>query len=415
MPKVSVILSSFNHAKYIREAIESILNQTFNDFELIIWDDCSSDNSWDLITQYTDPRIKAFRNEVNIGGAIWINKAIFEVVCGKYIAIHHSDDVWELDKLKKQVDFLEANSSIGAVFSNAQPIDQRGMPLTDESHFYYNIFGQPNRSRHEWLSYFFLNGNALCHPSVLIRKQCYVDCGAYRDILAQLTDFDMWIRLCIKYEIHVIGDRLVKFRILDSEMNASGNRPETRIRSANEHYKVLQQYRSLSRKDEIFKIFPDFISYDRGEDTDPEYVLARVCLESGDFFLRKLLAIDILFDILNNPSRRQAIEKIYGFSSNDFVAITGRYDLFSREENLKLRSAITERDRKIEEVHITLQEKERQIEEVHINLQEKERQIEEVHNAFREVQKMNEMIMQSHSMRLTKPFRNLSNLVRRLR
>ena len=64
MPKVSVILTSFNHAKYICEAIESTLNQTFTDFELIILDDCSSDNSWDLINQYTDPRIKAFRSEV---------------------------------------------------------------------------------------------------------------------------------------------------------------------------------------------------------------------------------------------------------------------------------------------------------------------------------------------------------------
>lgn len=352
MAKVSVILTSFNHAKYICEAIDSIINQTFSDFELIILDDVSSDNSWDLIKQYTDPRIKAFQSGGKGEVTERLNNAIYELATGEYIAIHHSDDVWELDKLEKQVDFLDANSNIGAVFSNALPIDQRGMPLTDEAHFYYNIFSQPNRSRYEWLRYFFLIGNALCHPSVLIRKQCYLDCGVYSEILGQLPDFDMWIRLCARFEIYVMEERLIKFRILDNEMNTSGSRPVTRIRSANEHYKLLQQYRSLSRKDNIFKIFPDFISYDRGEYTDPEYVLARVCLASEDFFARKLLAIDILFDILNNPSRRQAIEKIYGFSANDFIDITGQNDLFLREEILKLRSDITKRDEKINEAHI---------------------------------------------------------------
>ena len=79
MPTISVILTSFNHAKYICEAIESTLNQTFTDFELIILDDCSFDNSWDLINQYSDPRIKAFRNEVNKGPVEGLNKAISEV------------------------------------------------------------------------------------------------------------------------------------------------------------------------------------------------------------------------------------------------------------------------------------------------------------------------------------------------
>ncbi|MDD1605895.1 MAG: glycosyltransferase, partial [Methylococcaceae bacterium] len=74
MPKISVILTSFNHEKYIQEAIDSVLNQTFTDFELIIWDDASTDNSWDLINQYSDPRIKAFRNDVQKRGIWGINK-----------------------------------------------------------------------------------------------------------------------------------------------------------------------------------------------------------------------------------------------------------------------------------------------------------------------------------------------------
>ena len=119
-----------------------------------------------LFKSYADPRIKIFRNSVNQGPTYAFNKVIFDLALGKYIAIHHSDDVWELNKLQVQVDFLDAHQDIGAVFTNAQPIDERGVPLIDKNHFYYSIFSQPNRSRHEWLRYFFSSGNALCHPSI---------------------------------------------------------------------------------------------------------------------------------------------------------------------------------------------------------------------------------------------------------
>ena len=73
MPKVSVILTSYNHAKYLCEAIDSVLNQTFTDFELIIWDDVSPDESWELINQYKDPRIKTFQNDKNKGFVFGLN------------------------------------------------------------------------------------------------------------------------------------------------------------------------------------------------------------------------------------------------------------------------------------------------------------------------------------------------------
>jgi glycosyltransferase involved in cell wall biosynthesis len=396
MPSVSVVLTSFNHGRYIREAIESVLNQTFQDFELIIWDDASVDDSWEIIRSYNDSRLRAYRSPENKGAVFAVNQAIFECAQGKYIAIHHSDAVWEPDKLEKQVIFLDTNADVGAVFTNAQPIDQRGAPLADESHFYYSIFNQPNRSRHEWLRFFFLNSNALCHPSILIRKQCYDVCGPYLDTLAQLPDFDMWVRLCAKYEIHVMADRLIKFRTLDGGMNAGGIGPVTRIRHFNELNEVLQRYRHLAEQNEIFKIFPDSISYDRGEDTDPEYVLARVCLESAPHFIRHLLAIEVLFDILKNPVRRQALETIYGFSSHDFIAITGQYDPFSREELLNLQTIAAERDGQIARLNQAVTQRDGQIASVNQVVTAQRRQIANIYC--------------SNSWHLTRPLRALRQL-----
>src|SRR5258706_8949117 len=183
--RVSVILTSYNHSKYLREAIDSVLSQTFTDFELIIWDDASTDGSWPIITSYSDPRVRAFHNDVQKRGLWGINKSISELALGEYIAVHHSDDIWEPQKLEKQVAFLDEHPEIGAVFSNALIIGENSEPFEDTSHFYYKIFEQPNRTRYEWLNYFYFHGNALCHPSVVIRKACYKNCGLYRYGFAQ--------------------------------------------------------------------------------------------------------------------------------------------------------------------------------------------------------------------------------------
>src|SRR5215471_3351125 len=135
-PKVSVVLSSYNHAKYLRQSIDSVLSQDFSDFELIIWDDASTDNSWEIISSYKDGRIRAFRNETN-RFIDHFRQAISEVARGEYIAIHHSDDIWDPEKLNKQVAVLDANPFYGAVFTWVQIIDEDGQSFQDRDHFYY--------------------------------------------------------------------------------------------------------------------------------------------------------------------------------------------------------------------------------------------------------------------------------------
>ncbi|MCI0443063.1 glycosyltransferase, partial [bacterium] len=340
MPRISVVLTSYNHEKYICEAIDSVINQTFTDFELIILDDASTDGSWRLISQYSDPRVKAFRNEVNGDVKYKLNIAITEIASGEYIAIHHSDDVWEFDKLEKQLAFLDAHSEIGAVFTNALAITEDSSPLADEKHFYFNIFDQPNRSRFEWLRFFFIRGNALCHPSVLIRKSCYEDCGLYRYDMAQVPDFDMWIRLCLKYEIHVLPEKLVRFRVRDDEANASGNRPEARIRGQYEYYKSLLTYRNIRRFDDLVKVFPSAEKYYRNEETDMDFVLAMVALEEKPFVFTQLFGQDLLFEAISDPARAANIKHLYGFDCKSFIALTGKHDVFLREA----REEIAERD-----------------------------------------------------------------------
>jgi glycosyltransferase involved in cell wall biosynthesis len=341
MPKISVILTSYNHEKFLPYAIESVLNQTIDDFELIIWDDCSSDKSWEIIKGYSDTRIKCHRNHERKRSIFGINKSIKELSTGSYIAIHHSDDIWHPDKLRQQLEAFDSNPHLGAVFTNALAINETGLPLEDKKHFYQNIFDQPNRTRFEWLNFFFTKANALCHPSVLIRKQCYLDCGAYRHGLAQLTDFDMWIRLCMKYEIYVLNDKLIKFRVLNNNANTSGARPETIARFKFEFFKLLDNFKNIDSIEDLIKIFPVLISRFpiKKEDSlnsqiitkfDVLFLLAFAALNESKNKMLRLFGLGILYDLIGNSESAKVINKNYNFDYQKFIALTGDYDLFVR-------------------------------------------------------------------------------------
>jgi len=347
--KVSVVLTSYNHAKYLREAIESVLNQTFYDFELIIWDDGSTDDSWEIIQSYSDLRIRAFHNETGKSG--WsFRKAILEVGNVEYVAIHHSDDIWEAQKLEKQVAFLDDNQDIGAVFCNAYIIGENGEPFSDKNHSYYSIFDQPNRGRHEWLNLFFNHGNALCHPSVLIRKKCYEDCGYYRFGFTQIGDMDMWVRLCLKYEIHVLPEKLMRYRVRSNEMNLSGKRPGAHTRGQFEYLQVLNNYRKLSSFEEFIKIFPTAQKYLISGVFDFEFALGMMSLESTPRKARVLFGLMILFESISDPVKAKKIEDLYGFNHSDFIALTAKYDVFSVRSVSSLAAQLEEREQLIQKL-----------------------------------------------------------------
>ena len=228
-PEVSVIMAAYNHEKYVAHAIGSVLDQTFKDFEFIIIDDGSDDGTADVIRRFKDSRIKAHFSIQNCGAIFTKNKCL-DAARGKYVAILNSDDAFLPDKLEKQVGFLNENPEYGVVLSDASIIDDDGDPFTDTEHFYYNIFSQPNRSRFEWLRYFFYTGNCLCIPSALIRRECYEVVGRPDSRYVQLADLDFWIRICLRYELYIIQEKLTQFRVRNNEANLSGRTAENERR-----------------------------------------------------------------------------------------------------------------------------------------------------------------------------------------
>lgn len=201
-PLVSIILPCYNHEQFVAEAIESVINQSYKNIEIIVADDASTDNTAAVMKRYSSYFAKELYLEENTGGEICYHLKQF--ASGKYVALMHSDDVWEKDKLALQVAYLEKHAECGACLTWCFYTDEQ---LTEIEN---NIFKKANRSSQEWMEYFWNWGNALCNPSSLIRRE--IDGKMKRKAIRQLPDFFTWIDMVQETAIYIIPKVLVKMR-----------------------------------------------------------------------------------------------------------------------------------------------------------------------------------------------------------
>ena len=319
-----------------------MLNQTFTDFELLIYDDGSTDNSREIIKSFDDPRIKTFLYEENRGPRLAVKECI-DAAKGKYIAIHHSDDTWSADKLAKQVEFLDDHEEYAACFTLADFIDEEGNPQTlDEGDFYATIFDKPNRSRAEWLNHFFYRGNCLCHPSVLIRRECYAKYNLLDfQGLWQLPDYFMWVNLCFHENFYIMHEKLVKFRLrLKSRDNVSASTFDRRIRGESEMYFVLDNFVKNFHDDKFFlEVFPNAKKFLVDGKINRNFAFAQICLENSDTpfsGIFQLTALKLLKKILTNNKTANEIKTLYNYDEKTFLRDTGNIDVFNLAQKLSL-------------------------------------------------------------------------------
>ena len=243
-PLLSIVIASYNHAQFIGEAIRSILTQPFQDFEIVITDDASPDDSIAAIRQFSDSRINLEVFPKNRGFAAALNASIRRSR-GAFISVLGSDDYFLPGAFTRQIEFLRANADVAAVFGMPRFIDEVGTPLGGDYREFKNPFPDKVPTRKDWLRFFFLLGNCLCHPGAMIRRQCHDELGLYDPRLVGLADFDMWVRLCMVHEIHVMPDEIVARRIRENNKNLSATRPDTILRTMFEWSQILRHYRAI--------------------------------------------------------------------------------------------------------------------------------------------------------------------------
>jgi glycosyltransferase involved in cell wall biosynthesis len=318
-PLISVVIASYQHEHFVVEAIQSVLNQSFQDFEIIITDDGSSDNSVKRIKTINDPRITLFEFKENQGACAAMNNCIINAR-GKYIAVMNSDDYWVKDKLKKQIDFLSKNNTISAVFSSVEFCDMKLNKISyKERPAFVDIFNQQNKTSGEWLNHFFYAGNCLCHPSVLIKKSCYDELGLYDNRFRQLPDFDMWIRFCKKYSLHVLPEKLVKFRLLSDNKNASSPTRQNQIRDRNENHLIMQLFFNNMDIELFKKTFSNQLK-NKNFSTPNEFEIEKALLYFGTS--NSIIGLEKLFSLLGKKEFIKPLKENYKITDRELHSLS---------------------------------------------------------------------------------------------
>ncbi len=204
-PTVSVLIPSYNHARFLPAALQSVFAQTFTDYEVVVVDDGSCDGSVELLRSY-EHRIRLF-TQPNRGTYPTLNRCIAESH-GRYLAILNSDDLWSPTKLEKQVAVLETQPAVGLVHTDGRFIDAEGNLLTGNP-LGFEWPRTPSGNIIEAL----VRYNKIIASSVLVRRECFERLGGFREDLFGSGDWEMWFRIALEYDIAFIDEPLTFYRV----------------------------------------------------------------------------------------------------------------------------------------------------------------------------------------------------------
>lgn len=210
-PQVSVAMAVYNNAPFVAEAIESILNQTFGDFEFLIVDDGSTDGSGAIIDRYAaqDQRIRVLR-QANAGFVASLNRLIAETTT-PWIARMDGDDVALPDRLALQWAWMKDHPDHGVLGTGLQEIDEQGKPLPTD---------RPTPRTHEDFAARLAIGPLAHHNSVIMRKDLVMQAGGYRSAFRHCEDYDLWLRLYSITKMANLPDKLMQYRRYGGQVSA---------------------------------------------------------------------------------------------------------------------------------------------------------------------------------------------------
>ena len=200
-PLVSVLMSVYDGELYLRKAVESILDQTFRDFEFIVINDSSTDHSAEIVTSYDDRRIRYYENGQNMGLARALNRGL-SLARGEHIARMDQDDISLPERLAKQVEFLETHPEVGVLGSAFQIIDEQGTPNHTKRF----------PAEHGFLRWCLCFGSPIAHPTVMMRTALVREVSGYRTDIRHAEDYDLWWQLSKTTDLCNLQEVLLLYR-----------------------------------------------------------------------------------------------------------------------------------------------------------------------------------------------------------
>lgn len=323
--KISIVLPCYNHEQYIGDAIRSILNQTYTNFEAFVFDNGSADNSWDVINSFEDERLIKIKLEKN--DLLEVKRQFIEKSTGRYCAILYSDDVWLETKLEKQMQYMKNNNDAKICFTLGKQVDEN----LNEIDGFVDHTTERNKSPYEWWQAFLMHANHLSCPSMMCEREIYEKYFGKLYPYRQIADMFCWMKILQETNLHVIEEILVLQRIHlnNGIVNESARTPENLRR---EYYEL---------KNLLFKIIDEmpgevFVKEFLNKEYNNTYSnLDVLCMKY--LFLAKddsniydnhdnaIRFYDKYFDYEENGNIfYQYLAKKYGYSRNDFFEFSGK-------------------------------------------------------------------------------------------
>lgn len=220
-------MPSYNTGQFIAETIESVLAQSYSDWELIIVDDCSTDGTDEVVGQYlTDTRIRYIKNEINSGAAVSRNRALREAK-GKWIAFLDSDDLWERDKLEKQIAFME-NNGYHFSYTNYIEIDEDSVPNGKR------VTGPKRITKHGMYNYCWMGCLTVMYDAETVGLVQIED-------IKKNNDYAMWLKVCKKANCYLLDENLARYRKRSGSISNHGY-----MKLIKWHYKLYREAEKMN-------------------------------------------------------------------------------------------------------------------------------------------------------------------------
>lgn len=329
MKKISIVLPCYNHAKYVGDSIRSVLNQTYQNFELFVFDNGSTDNSWEVIDSFSDSRMTKIR--LNKNDLLEVKKQFIQRATADYFAIMYSDDIWLEKKLEKQMEVFNSNNEVRVCFTWSKFVNEDFEDMQEENIF----FNERNKSQKEWWEAFFTRANHLSCPSFLCERDIYIKYFGKLYPYRQIADFYCWMKILEETNIYIVEEVLVNQRL-----HIKGDTPNECARTKENIYRENLELRYVIYK--IIDEMPDNVFLENFCDCTEKMAHIDVMCKKFLFFLKRkkgfleeydnaIKYYNTYFDFQeNNQVFYKLLDEKYGFSRNDFFIYTGiREDMFS--------------------------------------------------------------------------------------
>lgn len=242
-PKISVIIPTYNYGEYVSEALDSVLAQTYKDYEIIVIDDGSTDNTKDIVGKYIENSIGNIKYiyQENKGVSNARNTGI-KNARGEYIAFLDADDIWFPDKLELQMDLFEKNPELGLVFCNTFSFNEHSS--SKKTGFQLNPAGEPAKILQSLVI-----RNRISTNTVIVKKRYFDKTGLFDEDLRFGEDYDMWLRIAKYYKVDYLNTVLTKYRLHVNNLSKINKEKEERV--IIDMIKIRK--RALQENPEIFK------------------------------------------------------------------------------------------------------------------------------------------------------------------